>query len=61
MEDWSSLVGRRVLLGSHSSGRIYEVRIREVSPSGKFAKVCSSYDCYWIETGKYEILEVLDK
>ena len=66
MTDWKMLVGKRVLLRWKVFGYIKEVKILELSPSGKCIKV------KWMAKGReewrdtedfdfhYELIEVLD-
>ena len=60
MAGWKELVGKRVLIRC-PYGDIEEVRVVEVSPSGRYAKVSDPYgwSSRWIDTEKYLVLEVL--
>jgi len=61
MADWKKLVGKRVLIKSLFVGDIEEVKVIEVSPSGRYVKVSDPYgwSSRWIDGEKYLVLEVL--
>ncbi|MCS7387146.1 MAG: hypothetical protein NDF55_10555 [archaeon GB-1867-005] len=58
--NWKELVGKRVLIRGPYDG-IEEVKVIEVSPSGKYVKVSDPYgwSSKWIDGEKYLVLEVL--
>lgn len=62
-EDWRRYVGKRILIGINlfSQKIVKEVRVKEVSPSGKY--VCLELpngNKTWREISDYEIVEVLE-
>jgi len=61
MAGWKELVGKRVLIRGPYDG-IEEVRVVEVSPSGRYVKVTDSYgwSSRWIDGEEYLVLEVLE-
>jgi len=68
--DWIKLLGRRVLVrikpevvlpyDRDEFSHIYEVRVAEVSPSGKYVKFTGDING-WEPAIKWEIVEVLDQ
>ena len=62
MADWKKLVGKRVLIKPIIfPSQIEEVKVVEVSPSGRYVKVTDPYgwSSRWIDGEKYLVLEVL--
>jgi len=62
MPKWKELVGKRVLIKPIVwPSSIEEVRVVEVSPSGRYVKVSDPYgwSSRWIDGEKYLVLEVL--
>ena len=52
--DWKAYLGKRVLI-SYSWECYKEVRVNEVSPSGKYVRI----DDNWVREWKYDFIEVL--
>ena len=60
MVGWKDAVGKKVLIRKIGGGRIREVYVERLSPSGRYAKVREDWVIEeWIDTEDYVILEVL--
>ena len=63
--EWKKLVGKRVLVSYRILWRypkIFEVKVLEVSPSGKFVKLehCDDGMTEWRSVGTICLVEILD-
>jgi len=61
MTDWKSLVGKRVLIRPFLCTQVFEAKVIEVSPSGKFVKLryCSGEE-QWKDAELIDVEEVLE-
>ena len=61
MTDWKSFVGKRVLIRPFLCTQVFEAKVVEVSPSGKFVKLryCSGEE-HWKDTELIDVEEVLE-
>ena len=61
MTDWKSLVGKRVLIRPFLCTQVFEAKVIEVSPSGRFVKLryCSGEE-HWRDVESIILEEVLE-
>ena len=61
MTDWKSLVGKRVLIRPFLYSFVFEAKVMEVSPSGRFVKLryCSGEE-HWRDIESMILEEILD-
>jgi hypothetical protein len=55
--DWKELIGKRILVKKYGMPAIYEEKVEEVSPSGKYVKLGNGK---WYSIGVIDLVEVLE-
>jgi len=66
MTDWKELVGKRILVAHKPLGHIFEIKVLDVSPSGKYVKIkwrgCEEPRWYDVKDFEFHycVVEVLD-
>ena len=59
--NWKDVVGRRVLIKEIPLGfTVFEVKVLEVSPSGRYVKLSNGKRIWWERSDRYVIVEVLN-
>jgi len=53
------IVGKRILYRFTGHESIFEGVVREVSPSGKYIKICNQDRCEWYDRFHIDVLEVI--
>jgi len=53
------LLGKRILYRFTGHESIFEGIVKEISPSGKYIKICSKDRCEWYDRFHIDVVEVL--